>query len=51
MNMTEIGEHDRKVDNDKCQHGELDQKYNKYYNNITTLQGEYDQKFIFGSKC
>ena len=33
MKMTEIGEDDRKVDNDECKHGELDRKYNKYYNN------------------
>ena len=28
MNMTKIGEHDQKVDNEECKHGELDQKYN-----------------------
>ena len=33
MNMTKISEHDRKVDNDERIHGELDQKYNKYYHN------------------
>ena len=33
MNLTEICEHDQKIDNDKPQHGEHDQKYYKYYHN------------------
>ena len=33
MNMTEIGEYDRKIDNDEHLHGEFDQNYNKYYHN------------------
>ena len=33
MNMTENGEHDRKIDNNKHLHGELDRNYNKYYHN------------------
>ena len=33
MNMTKIGEHDRKLDNDEPQYGEHDWKYNKYYHN------------------
>ena len=31
--MTEIDGLDQKVDNGKGSHGELDQKYNKYYHN------------------
>ena len=33
MNMTEICEHDRKLDNDQRLHGELDRNNNKYCHN------------------
>ena len=33
MNMTKIGENDRKINNNKHLYGEYDPKYNKNYHN------------------
>ena len=33
MNITKIGGHDQKIDNDKNKLFEYDRKYNKYYYN------------------